>query len=78
MEVPGYGLTDGEWNLRNAVDDCLGHVSLADQRVLEIGPASGFVTFEMEKRGASVVSIDVPDDPGWDFVPFPESFQARL
>ena len=74
MEIPGYGITDGDWDLRKSWDDYLGRVPLAGQRVLEIGPASGFVTFEMEKRGASVVSVEVPEDPGWDFVPFPESF----
>jgi O-methyltransferase len=38
---------------------------------LEIGPASGFLTFEMEKRGANVVSVEVTDEHGWDFVPYP-------
>jgi len=38
--------------------------------VLEIGPASGFLTFEMERRGAEVVCVDLPPDHAWDFVPF--------
>ena len=45
------------------------------KRVLEIGPASGFLTFEMEKRGADVISVEVTDEHGWDFVPYPA---ARL
>ncbi len=49
----------------------LGKVSFAGQRVLEIGPASGFLTFEMEKRGAEVVSIEVTPEHGWNFVPYP-------
>lgn len=73
MEVPGHGVVNGDWDLRRGVDAYLGNVAFADQRVLEIGPASGFLTFEMEKRGASVVSVEVTDDHGWDFVPYPTS-----
>ena len=57
------------------VDEYLGNVDFAGQRVLEIGPASGFLTFEMEKRGADVISVEVTDEHGWDFVPYPD---ARL
>jgi len=71
MELPGYPPTQGDWDLRVGVDEYLGDMSLQDQRVLEIGPASGFLTFEMEKRGAEVVCVEVPDEPGWDFVPYP-------
>ena len=49
-----------------------GNVDFAGQRVLEIGPASGFLTFEMEKRGADVISVEVTDEHGWDFVPYPD------
>src|SRR5436305_12646349 len=75
MEVPGHGIMNGEWDLRGRVDEYLGKVDFAGQRVLEIGPASGFLTFEMEKRGAEVVSVEVTAEHGWDFVPYPA---ARL
>ena len=55
------------------VDEYLGKVSFAGQRILEIGPASGFLTFEMEKRGAEVVSVELTAKHGWDFVPYPMS-----
>jgi len=58
------------------MDIYLGGAGLAGKSVLEIGPASGFLTFEMERGGARVTAIEVPDDPGWDFVPFPDSFLA--
>ena len=73
VELPGYGVITGDWDLRHGVDDYLGKVAFAGQRVLEIGPASGFVTFEMEKRGAEVVSVEVTAEHGWDFVPYPAS-----
>jgi len=78
MEIPGYGLMQGDWDLRQGIDDYLGHAPLAGRRVLEIGPASGFLTFEMEKRGAHVVAVEVPDDYGWDFVPYPASFMETI
>ena len=76
MELPGRGVIEGrDWDLRGRVDEYLGNVDFAGQRVLEIGPASGFLTFEMEKRGADVISVEVTDEHGWDFVPYPD---ARL
>ena len=83
MELPGHGVIEGrDWDLRGRVDEYLGRVDFAGQRVLEIGPASGFLTFEMEKRGADVVSVEVTDEHGWDFVPYPvarlkEVFEPR-
>src|SRR5437660_12031375 len=72
MELPGYGVMEGrDWDLRGGVDEYLGKVAFAGQRVLEIGPASGFLTFEMEKRRADVVSVEVTAEHGWDFVPYP-------
>jgi SAM-dependent methyltransferase len=71
MELPGYGLINGDWDLRRGVDNYLGKVEFTGKRVLEIGPASGFLTFEMEKRGAEVVSVEVTAEHGWDFVPYP-------
>lgn len=69
MDLPGIGAVSGQWDLRGGVDDYLGGVALDGKRVLEIGPASGFLTFEMEQRGAEVVCVDTPIDHVWDFVP---------
>jgi O-methyltransferase len=74
IAIPSHGLVRGQWDLRGQVDEYLGGYDFAGKRVLEIGPASGFLTFEMERRGAQVVAVEVADDPGWDFVPFPDEF----
>lgn len=71
IDMPGVGTVGGQWDLRGRVDEYLGNVNLAGKRVLEIGPASGFLTVEMERRGADVVGVEVTDEPGWDFVPYP-------
>src|SRR5262245_24126688 len=69
MDIPGYGLVVGQWDLRENVDTYLGNQDLRGKRVLELGPASGFLTFEMEKRGAAVVGFDLADGRKWDVVP---------
>lgn len=69
FEVPGYGVLGGDWDLRNSVDQYLGNVDFRGKRVLDMGAASGFLTFEMEKRGAEVVSYDIRTGSDWDIVP---------
>lgn len=69
MEVPGYGLVEGQWDLRGRAADYLGHVELHGRRVLELGKASGFLTFEMERLGAEVVAYDLSENDDWDVVP---------
>jgi SAM-dependent methyltransferase len=78
MDIPGHGRVGGEWDLRDGVDAYLGRATFKGQRVLEIGPASGFLTFEMERRGASVVSVEVPDDLPSDYVPYPAGRMAPI
>jgi len=58
-EVPGYGLVKGDWDLRKNIDVYLGGVNFKGKRVLDVGAASGFLTFHMEKLGADVVSYDL-------------------
>jgi SAM-dependent methyltransferase len=70
MDVPGHGVVTGEWDLRGGVDDYLGHEDVAGKRVLEIGTASGFLCFEMERRGAEVVAYDLSAEQSWDIVPY--------
>ena len=72
MDLPGIGTVHGEWDLRPTIDDYLGHFDFRGRRCLDIGTGSGFLTFEMERRGATeVVSVDL--DPGghdYDVVPY--------
>jgi SAM-dependent methyltransferase len=70
MDIPGHGLTtDAQWDLRGNTERYLGGVNLSGKRVLEIGPASGYLTFYMESQGAEVVSVELPTDHPWDVVP---------
>jgi O-methyltransferase len=69
MDVPGHGTVGDAWDLRGGEAEYLGDVQLDGRRVLEIGPASGFLTFHMESRGAEVVAIELGPDTDWDIVP---------
>src|SRR5712664_210783 len=71
MELPGFGLIPAHWDLRGRFDDYIGGVSVAGKSVLDIGTATGFLSFESEKRGASkVVSFDLSDPRQQAFIPF--------
>jgi O-methyltransferase len=69
IELPQVGLVRGAWDLRDGEDAYLGSVELADRSVLEIGPASGFLTAHMESRGATVTAVELGVDDLWDVVP---------
>ena len=60
QNIPGLSKpTEGEWDLRKNVDAYLGNQNLSGKTVLELGPASGFLTFHMESKGALVTSIEL-------------------
>ena len=70
MDLPGIGEVGDQWDLRKTIDDYFGHFGFSGKRVLDVGAASGFLSFEMEKRGASVVSFDIVSGGDWNYVPF--------
>lgn len=78
MDLPVSGEVTGEWDLRPTVDAYLGGVDFRGKRVLEIGPASGYLTFEMERRGADVVAVELPPGAPFDMVPFGSVDQDAL
>ena len=66
--APGF-VTDGWFDLRPYV----GHYGLPERmdgmRALEIGTWDGFWAFEMERRGAEVVALDLDNDADLDWPP---------
>ena len=46
---------------------------LAGQRALDVGAASGFFSFELERRGAQVTALDLPSWMDHDFGPLYEA-----
>jgi SAM-dependent methyltransferase len=70
MDLPGHGTVAGEVDLRGCLDAYLGGVDVRGKRVLDIGTSSGFLCFEMERRGAEVVAFDLSEEFDGDAVPF--------
>lgn len=70
MDIPGYGLIEGEWDLRPNVNAYYGNINFSEKNVLEVGTSSGFGTFTLEKLGAKLVSYDLSPNFSWDIVPF--------
>lgn len=80
MDLPQFGLQNGHWDLRQDVDKYLGQQSFQGKTVVDVGTASGFLCFEMEKRGANVIAFDrllgdATDDVG--LIPF-YNYEARF
>ena len=48
-DIPGVGVVEGQWDLRKGFHDYLGGYDFSGQRGRESGPATGFLTFEIEK-----------------------------
>jgi hypothetical protein len=82
MDVPGLGFCPGRWDLRRGLDAYFGGIDFHGKTVLDIGTASGFVAFEMERRGARVVTVDLRLGEGYDQFPLPSEptrmFQSEM
>src|SRR5438132_9435380 len=70
-DLPGLGLQKGHWDLRGRFQDYVGGVDVAGKSVLDVGTATGFLSFEAEAAGAGeVLSTDLADARQQAFVPF--------
>lgn len=58
FDLPDGSEIVGDWDMRGRFDQYVGNVDLAGLSVIDVGTASGFLSFEAEKRGARVVSFD--------------------
>ena len=61
MDLPQLGTVNhfGSWDLRGRFADYTCHVDVRGKTFLDIGAASGFLSFEAERHGAIVTSFDV-------------------
>jgi SAM-dependent methyltransferase len=78
MELPGLGVVHGQWDLRGKFDEYVGGVEVAGKSVLDVGTATGFLSFEAERRGATrVVSFDMSDVRQQTLLPFKDKLYYR-
>ena len=66
----GGKVYEGPWDLRGREDTYLGHTDFNGKTVLDVGVASGGLSFYMEGRGAAVTGYDLSPEQDWDIVPF--------
>ena len=76
-ELPDGTVLPGAWDLRGQESAYLGGVDLSGKRVLELGPATGYLTFYMERMGAEVVSFEAGFDVSIDTLPVKGEDQAE-
>jgi len=69
MDLPGIGTVEGDWDLRGRFDEYTGRADLKEKTVLDFGAASGFLTFEAERRGAHVTSFDADSPHRFQLIP---------
>ena len=78
MDLPEFGSVTGQWDLRGRFNDYIGGVSVAGKSVVDIGTATGFLSFESERQGASyVLSVDMGDARQQRFIPFKDNLYYR-
>jgi hypothetical protein len=68
-ELPDGRVLPGVWDLRGHEPEYLGGVDVRSKRVFELGPATGYLTFWMERQGADVVSFEAGFDVPVDTLP---------
>jgi tRNA (mo5U34)-methyltransferase len=65
----GKGLvTPGDHDFREMLPSFGFPENMAGMRVLDVGSATGFFAFEFERRGAEVISVELPSLADWDII----------
>lgn len=78
MTLPGFGEVRGHWDLRGRFNDYIGKVDVSGKSVIDIGTATGFLSFESERNGASqVLSFDMAHARQQSFLPFKDKLHYR-
>jgi hypothetical protein len=69
IDLPKIGSVPGVWDHRGTENVYLAHTDFRGLTAVDVGPANGFWSFEMEDRGAAVVALELGRDDDWDAVP---------
>ena len=71
IELPDGSVLPGDWDLRGHEAAYLGGIDVAGKRVIEFGPASGWMSAYIARQ-ARLTIVDLPFGQAPDFVPHPE------
>ena len=69
VDLGGGLVTPGDYDYRGQLDQFGFPEDMRGYKVLDVGSATGFFAFEFEKRGAAVVSVELPSLSAWDMMP---------
>lgn len=58
IDLPDGESLEGAWDIRGQFESYIGHYPINGKSILDVGTASGFLSFEAEKAGAVVTSLD--------------------
>src|SRR5882724_3822899 len=61
-------ITPGDYDYRASLPSFAFPDDMRGMRVLDVGSATGFFAFEFERRGADVVSVELPSLLDWDMI----------
>jgi O-methyltransferase len=70
MELPGAGAIAGQWDIRPDFDNYTGGFDWAGKSILDVGTCTGFIAFELERRGARATAFDADSVARFSWVPF--------
>jgi hypothetical protein len=77
VDLPGHGVIDtlSSWDLRGRFSDYLGGFDIRGKSLLDVGAASGFISFEAERMGMGareVYGFDADSPERLNLVPYSE------
>lgn len=68
VDLGGGLVTPGDYDYRDQLSAFGFPGDMSGMRVLDVGSATGFFAFEFERRGAQVVSVELPSLAAWDII----------
>ena len=68
-DLPNGEFIAGGWDLRGGEHNYVGGIDLSGKRVLDLGPATGHLSFWMERQGANVTAFEIGYDASADIRP---------
>jgi hypothetical protein len=71
MKFPDHSEVLGHWDISaESFSDYIGNVDVGGKTVLDVGTASGFLSFELERRGARVTAYEIDSAASAQRIPF--------
>jgi hypothetical protein len=68
IDLPNVGHIPGAWDLRGRFGDYVAHTPVTGRTFLDVGTATGFLSFEAERHGAIVTSFDADGPERYEHV----------